>query len=178
MTANATLRSTLGCQLAEMRELLKRANNLVNPKSGIANDFLNQYNELLFLLENLPILLPEMLEELLGWRPKTYEHYFQASPLPGGELAIKIYYRLDCSFRNQFESQIAEINKLAEQVIEVISRQNRKTGGLYAKDIEVFCSMMSKSIRYEIETASNFINHGLEIPPETSQEMADRIMQI
>jgi hypothetical protein len=178
MTANAPLCGTLKPNAIETHELLKQANNLVNPTSGIANDFLNQYNELLLLVENLPVLLPEMVEELLQWRPKTYEDYFLASPLPGGDLAIKIYYRLDRGFRKKFELQIVKINKLADKAVEVISRQNRMNGELYPQDVEVFCGMISRKVRFEIEKANELINHGLEIPPETSQEMADRLMQV
>ena len=68
MTPSPTLRHLLGCRVFEIEEQLKQANHLVNPTSGIANDFLNQYNEILLLVENLPILLPEMIEELLAWK--------------------------------------------------------------------------------------------------------------
>ncbi|HMN79137.1 MAG TPA: hypothetical protein PKA20_04310, partial [Burkholderiaceae bacterium] len=62
--------------------LEERAANLVNPASGIANDYLNHFNEILLLIENLPTLLPEMLDELLEWKPVTYREYFAKSLLP------------------------------------------------------------------------------------------------
>src|SRR5271157_3271933 len=125
MTANTKL-PVPACHLIETLELIKQANNLVNPTSGIANDFLNQYNEILLLVENLPVLLPEMIEELLAWKPRNYEEYFQSSPLAGGHLAIEIYQALDGAFRERFEAQIAKINVLASKAIIVIGNQRHE----------------------------------------------------
>lgn len=61
-----------GIASQESGTLEERAASLVNPASGIANDYLNHFNEVLLLIENLPTLLPEMLDELLEWRPVTY----------------------------------------------------------------------------------------------------------
>ncbi len=178
MTPSPTLRHLLGCRIFEIEEQLQQANHLVNPSSGIANDFLNQYNEILLLVENLPILLPEMIEELLAWNPRTYEEYFRTSPLLGGHLAIEIYQALDKAFRQEFEEQIAKINILASKAILVIGHQLRGSEEMRAEDIELFCEEISTTMRAEIEKAADLVNHGLELPPETSQEMADRLMRV
>ena len=178
MTPSHPLHSTIGCQILETQELLKQATNIVNPNSGIANDFLNQYNEILLLVENLPVLLPEMVEDLLAWRPRSYEEYFKYSPLPGSEIAVKIYQNLDLSFRKKFEVQVAKLNKLAAKAVTVIGKHDLEADELCAEDIERFCGEISKQIRAEIEKASAYVNHGLEFPPETSQAMADRLMSV
>jgi hypothetical protein len=157
-------------------ELLNPASSLVNPASGIANDFLNQYNEVLLLVENLPVLLPEMVEELLAWRPKTYQEYFSSSSLPGSAAAVRIYHNLDRSFRKKFEMQIAKLNKLAFNAIKVIGEQHRATAELNAEDVEEFCAHISKKLRMEIDKSNRLVNHGLNAPLETTQEMADRLM--
>ena len=97
-----------GSQEAGSADLEKRAACLVNPASGIANDYLNHFNEVLLLIENLPTLLPEMLDELLEWRPVTYREYFAKSLLPGSARALEIYEGLDESFRREFEGIIAQ----------------------------------------------------------------------
>ena len=76
MTHSPSYRDIFACSLSDIEESLRQASNLVNPASGIANDFLNQYNEILLLVENLPVLLPEMVEELLAWKAKDYNEYF------------------------------------------------------------------------------------------------------
>ncbi len=178
MTPSPTLRHLLGCRMFAIEEQLKQANHLVNPSSGIANDFLNQYNEILLLVENLPILLPEMIEELLAWSPRSYEEYFRISPLVGGHLAIEIYQALDEAFREDFEAQIAKVNVLASKAILVISHQLHGSKEMHPEDIESFCEEISTKMRAEIEKAADLVNHGLELPPETSQEMADRLMRV
>ena len=47
-----------------------------------------------------------------------------------------------------------------------------------AEDIEAFCEELSAKLRAEIEKAADLVNHGLEQPPETSQQMADRLMRV
>jgi len=74
-------------ETANVDSLEQRAACLVNPASGIANDYLNHFNEILLLIENLPTLLPEMLDELLEWNPVTYREYFAKSQLPGSARA-------------------------------------------------------------------------------------------
>ena len=176
MTPSLPLSHHLGCSIIEIEEHLKQANHLVNPNSGIANDFLNQYNEILLLVENLPVLLPEMVEELLAWRPRSYEEYFRTSPLLGGEIAIKIYQALKASFRDVFEAQIAKINGLANKAVAVIGHQRHGMEEMRAEDIETFCEQIAAQLRAEIEKAADLVNHGLAAPGETSQQMADRLM--
>lgn len=176
MTAHSKL-PVASCHLMETLDLLKQASNLVNPSSGIANDFLNQYNEVLLLVENLPVLLPEMVDELLAWKRKSYEEYFTTSPLPGGDIAIKIYGMLDAGFKNRFEAQIAKINKIADKAIEVIGERNRTSQELTAEEVETFCKQISKKMREEMESAARLVNYGLALAPETSQALADRLMQ-
>lgn len=174
MGANRDLPGT-ECSL-QRAELLDRPDSLVNPVSGIARDFLNQYYEVLLLVENLPVLLPEMIEELLAWKPKTYEEYFSSSPLPGSATAIRIYGDLDRSLRRKFEAQIAKLNKIAFNAIAIIGKQHGITTQLNAEDIEEFCAHISRKLRAEIEKSNRFVNHGLNAPLETPQEMADRLM--
>lgn len=176
MTAHSKL-PVDSAHLIETLELIKQASNLVNPSSGIANDFLNQYNEVLLLVENLPVLLPEMVEELLAWKRKSYEEYFVASPLPGGDIAIKIYSKLDSAFKSKFETQIERINKVADKAVAVIAERERASEELNAEDIEAFCGQISKKLREEIEKAAKLVNYGLAMAPETSQALADRLMQ-
>ncbi len=178
MIANLPLRDSPDCKIAVLTELLQKASNLVNPNSGLANDFLNQYNELLLLVENLPILLPEMMDELLAWEPKSYEAYFQASSLPGGSVAIDIYRSLDLAFQNKFEAQIVKIDKLARKAVALICEQRRCVKEIQPEDVEVVCAKISIQLRAELDKAADLINHGLGASLETPQGMADRLMRI
>ncbi len=177
MTHSHSIRDIFACNISEIEETLRQASNLVNPASGIANDYLNQYNEILLLVENLPVLIPEMVDEILSWKPKNYKDYFESSPLPGSQIAIKIYQSLNPNFRQLFEAHVQSINAFANTAIAVLGEQKHGPADLSQDYIEAFCAEMSKILRAEIEKANEFVNHGLSLARETPQEMADRIMR-
>jgi hypothetical protein len=157
-------------------ELAARAAQLVNPKSGIANDFLNHFNEILLLIENLPLLLPEMVDELLQWRAKTYREYFQNSNLPGSGAALEIYANLESEFRRDFEMMVARLNLMALEDIHYIKEHRGPNGEINPDEVSEFCETASAEFRKALENAANMVNHGQALPPETPQHMADRLL--
>lgn len=156
--------------------LEERAAALVNPASGIANDYLNHFNEILLLIENLPTLLPEMLDELLEWKPVTYREYFAKSLLPGSARALQIYDGLDDGFRREFESIIDGVNAMAVASVEVIRAHRTPDGELDPSTVSDFCENASCAIRSALNRASDLVNNGRESAAETSQGMADRLI--
>lgn len=156
--------------------LEERAAALVNPASGIANDYLNHFNEILLLIENLPTLLPEMLDELLEWRPVTYREYFAKSLLPGSARALQIYDGLDDGFRREFEGVIDGVNAMAQASIEVIRAHRDPNGELDPSKVSDFCENASCAIRSALNRASDLVNNGREKVDETPQHMADRLI--
>ena len=59
---------------------LRAAN--INPRTGLATDYLNHFNEAIMLLEMIPDM-PECAEDFLGWRPLSYREHFMASQFQG-----------------------------------------------------------------------------------------------
>lgn len=156
--------------------LESRATNLVNPASGVANDYLNHFNEILLLIENLPIMLPEMVDEILQWRPKTYEQYFQDSPLPGSAEALRIYAALSKAFRRDFEAMVERLNVLALESIEVIAAHRGPNGEVKPDEVEDFCARASFEMRALLARTADLVNYGHANPDETPQGMADRLL--
>jgi hypothetical protein len=154
----------------------ERAARLVNPASGIANDYLNHFNEVLLLIENLPTLLPEMLDELLAWQPVTYREYFGKSLLPGSGAALQIYDNLDEGFRQEFESIIDGINAMALASIEVIRAHRTPNGEIDPSKVSDFCENASSAIRSALNRAADLVNNGHVRVSETPQGMADRLI--
>ena len=62
----------------------------INPKTGLATDYLNHFNEAIMLLDLLPGM-PECIVELIGWEPMDYEEHFASSHFKDKELAIAAY---------------------------------------------------------------------------------------
>ena len=73
----------------EARAAQLRAAN-INPRTGLATDYLNHFNEAIMLLEMIPDM-PECAEDFLGWQPLSYSEHFTASNFKARDLAIEAY---------------------------------------------------------------------------------------
>src|SRR5271163_4328899 len=79
---------------------LKAAN--INPRTGLATDYLNHFNEAVMLLEMIPDI-PECAEDFLNWRPLSYAEHFTASNFRARDLAISAYESADPGVRGEFD---------------------------------------------------------------------------
>ena len=79
---------------------LKAAN--INPRTGLATDYLNHFNEAVMLLEMIPDM-PECAEDFLQWRPLSYAEHFTASNFRARDLAISAYESADAGVRGEFD---------------------------------------------------------------------------
>lgn len=159
-----------------MNSLEDRAAALVNPASGIANDYLNHFNEIFLLIENLPALLPEMIDEILAWRPVSYRQYFTNSPLPGSAATLEIYDSLDNDFREDFETMVTILDKIILESIGIITAARRPDGMLEPDEVSEVCEGLSARLRLVLDRTADLVNHGYAPPLERAQNMADRIM--
>jgi hypothetical protein len=80
---------------------LRAAN--INPRTGLATDYLNHFNEAIMLLEMIPDM-PECAEDFLGWNPLSYREHFTASNLKGRDLAVAAYDSADANIRAEFDN--------------------------------------------------------------------------
>ncbi len=83
-------------------ESAMRAAN-VNPKTGLATDFLNLFNEYIMLGEMVAdgSMPPDVLDD---WKPVDYETHFSQSGFAGSEVVLASYRALECSKRHEFEN--------------------------------------------------------------------------
>lgn len=80
---------------------LRAAN--INPRTGLATDYLNHFNEAVMLLEMIPDM-PECAEDFLGWQPLSYAEHFTASNFKARDLAISAYNSADPVIRAEFDN--------------------------------------------------------------------------
>ena len=80
---------------------LRAAN--INPRTGLATDYLNHFNEAIMLLEMIPDM-PECAEDFLSWQPRSYAEHFTISNFKRRELAIASYESTDVRIRAAFDS--------------------------------------------------------------------------
>jgi hypothetical protein len=74
----------------------------INPRTGLATDYLNHFNEAIMLLEMIPDM-PECAEDFLTWCPLSYCEHFMASNFKAKDLAISAYESADPDIRAEFE---------------------------------------------------------------------------
>jgi hypothetical protein len=80
---------------------LRAAN--INPRTGLATDYLNHFNEAVMLLEMIPDI-PECADDFLSWRPLSYREHFTASNLKARDIAIEAYDSADTVIRAEFDN--------------------------------------------------------------------------
>ena len=101
-------------------ERLAAAN--INPKTRLASDYLNHFNEAIMLLDLLPSM-PECIVELIGWEPMDYEEPFANSHFKDKELAIAAYDAADPIARVRLEELADTMNALLVATCEAFQRR-------------------------------------------------------
>src|SRR6478735_3955235 len=90
-----------GPEAAAWAERLRVAN--INPRTGLATDYLNHFNEAVMLLEMVPDM-PECAEDFLTWTPLSYAEHFWASNFKARDLAIEAYESDEPRIRTEFDN--------------------------------------------------------------------------
>lgn len=97
---------------ARARHLLE-AN--INPRTGLATDYLNHFNEAVMLLEMIPDI-PECVDDFLDWHPLSYREHFAASNFKARELAISAYDSSDPAVRSEFDNLTSTMTSILTTV--------------------------------------------------------------
>ncbi len=92
-----------------IQPLLAPAN--INPSSFLATDYLNHFNEIVMMLEMVPDM-PDMMDDILDWEPKSYQQHFKDSGFDASELAIEAFEMSPEPLKSQFLSIVKELNDL------------------------------------------------------------------
>ncbi|MEA2858009.1 MAG: hypothetical protein QOC72_48 [Methylobacteriaceae bacterium] len=155
--------------------LKTRASALVNPASGLANDYLNLFNEIVMLIEQLPSM-PELIDDIFAWRPTSYQDYFTRSILPGRGSALEAYAALSQTFRRDFEALVGELDRMAVGAIAAIRRHHKTKGNTEPYTLAGLCTRSGEKMREVLDRATKLVNYGPSDGGETAQAVADRVM--
>src|ERR1043166_6599937 len=99
---------------AEARAAQLKAAN-INPRTGLATDYLNHFNEAIMLLEMIPDM-PECSEDFLQWHPLSYAEHFTASNFKARDLAISAYESADADVRAEFDQMAETMTSILTEV--------------------------------------------------------------
>src|SRR5260370_30863944 len=92
---------------------LRAAN--INPRTGLATDYLNHFNEAIMLLEMIPDM-PECADDFLSWHPLSYAEHFTASHFKARDLAIEAYESAYANVRAEFDNITAAMTSILTAV--------------------------------------------------------------
>jgi hypothetical protein len=87
----------------------------INPRTGLATDYLNHFNEAIMLLEMIPDM-PECAEDFLDWQPLSYAEHFTASHFKARDLAIEAYDSADAGVRAEFDNVTSAMTSILTAV--------------------------------------------------------------
>lgn len=109
--------------------MLSAAN--INPRTGLATDYLNHFNEAIMLLEMIPDM-PECAEDFLSWQPLTYREHFMASNFKARDLAIEAYEQAAPDIRAKFDKLTATMTSILTAVASAMQqvRQDKTRAAL------------------------------------------------
>jgi len=111
-----------GLDEATRAATLKAAN--INPRTGLATDYLNHFNEAIMLLEMIPDM-PECAADFLEWRPLSYAQHFIASNFKARDLAIEAYESADPELRAEFDHMTETMTNILTAVSQAMREVNQ-----------------------------------------------------
>jgi len=118
-TLSAKARSAKDCRMTRTCRLLVRGKN-VHAETLLATDYLNHFNEVVMLMEMIAAM-PDCLEDLRAWRPKTYAEHFRDSSFTDRELAVLAYENAPPQYRVPFDQTVERLNRVVVDGIEDIA---------------------------------------------------------
>ena len=101
----------------------------INAQTLLATDYINHFNEVHMLMDMLPSM-PDCIEDIRQWAPKSYPQHFRDSVFAAKDLAIEAYNHSPDEYRLPFEETVGQMNDLILQTIsqveEYITQNNEE----------------------------------------------------
>jgi hypothetical protein len=125
----------------------------INESTLLASDYLNHFHELVMLLEALSSEPEGFANDLLSWRPLTYEEHFSQSGFRDRDLAIAAYRRAPPKVRARFDEAVARLH--GEALTQVANVGNALDSG---QGLDTTCQSAATRLRILIEEANAIAN--------------------
>ena len=126
----------------------------INESTLLASDYLNHFHELVMLLEAISSEPSAFADDLLSWRPLTYEEHFAESGFRDKNLAIAAYRRAPPKIRARFDEAVARLHGEAVTLVaEVAAELNGNS-----KKLNKTCERAARRLRILIDEANAIAN--------------------
>ncbi len=126
----------------------------VNARTLLATDYLNHFNEIVMLLEMLPDM-PECLEDVQEWAPKSYPQHFADSAIADRELAIEAWPLSPIRYRQPFERTVQAMD---QTVLACVDRCERAITEANETRLRAVSAKGAFTLQRFVERASAIIN--------------------
>ena len=142
----------------------------INEATLIASDYLNHFHELVMLLEAIGAEPKEFADDLLSWRPLTYEEHFSESGFRDKNLAIAAYRRAPPRIRARFDEAVARLHGEALTIVGDVAAELGNGNARLGKT----CEQAAQRLRVLIDEA-NAIANGEALPERTDSDSAGEV---
>jgi hypothetical protein len=95
----------------------------INPATGLSTDYLNHFTEAIMALE-MARAMPECLDDLRAWRPKTYVEHFEDSRFRNRDVVIGAYRKAQPALRSALDDVSVKLNKQLADLCSLMVEQN------------------------------------------------------
>jgi len=127
----------------------------VDAATGLATDFLNQYNELSMCL-GIVAQDADLLAEILAWQPRSYEAHFHATGFTDTAFIIEAYCLSPVECRSRFDTQTGQLNATIAEGLTAIARSatDRRAG----TDLENTALWLAGEVERQVLALGGIIN--------------------
>ncbi len=135
----------------------------INEQTFLATDYLNHFNEIVMLIEMLPSM-PDCMEDICHWQPKSYEMHFSESGFRDKNLAILAFQNAPEMVRKRFDEIITILNRDIIDAIESL-KETYEMGA--PEHLSALCEQLNVELSHHIDRASAIINgHNVITDPD------------
>jgi len=133
------------------QDLVKGTN--INEVTLLATDYLNHFNEIIMLIDMIPDM-PDCMEDVAAWEPKSYQDHFRDSGFSDRDLAVEAYDYVPAIYRGPCERIISHLDTL---ILQVARQLNQAAAN--KDDAEMAAAVMfGAEMRLLVEKAGAIIN--------------------
>jgi hypothetical protein len=104
----------------------------INPATGLSTDYLNHFTEAVMALE-MAGDVPECLDDLRAWRPKSYVEHFTTSRFSNRDAVIRAYRAGDPATRQALEAAAHALNAAIVEARDAMPAPTAAAFALFAR---------------------------------------------
>lgn len=135
----------------------------VDAVTGLATDFLNQFNEVSMLLDMI-VDDPSLIEDLEAWRARDYVAHFAASGFADRHLVLEAYELSPPLTRRRFDALCSELADVLAQGLAFLS--NCRAAGADAA-VPPVAQALGEEVRQHLGRLDTLIHAGRQRPTQS-----------